>query len=218
MLRAEAQTFDCFSGTIFGREVVPDVCSTSAMSSACAGPPVAAALPLPAKASLKRPAPCSGIGFNRATATPSFSATAIAGDSGPLGDDEKLRLEIGHVELELVGLVGRVQRRRGRAGGDRDERRSHLRPVRQHDGDAVAAPDAVRVEIGDRAVDELAQPGESQRAAPGRGERRRVVGTGLDEIVEGLGSFSHCLVLQVDTSASFSRLREEVALASARVG
>ena len=33
MLRADAQMFFCANGTIFGRDVVPEVCSTSAMSS-----------------------------------------------------------------------------------------------------------------------------------------------------------------------------------------
>ncbi len=39
MWRAEAQTLRWLSGTIFGREVVPEVCSTSATSSGCAIPP-----------------------------------------------------------------------------------------------------------------------------------------------------------------------------------
>ena len=34
MCSAEAAIFDCDSGTIFGRDVVPDVCRNSAMSSA----------------------------------------------------------------------------------------------------------------------------------------------------------------------------------------
>ena len=44
MLRAEAQMLRCDSGTIFGRDVVPEVCRTSAMSSGSAGavPPAAA--------------------------------------------------------------------------------------------------------------------------------------------------------------------------------
>ena len=34
MCSADAATLDCNNGTIFGRDVVPDVCNTSAMSSA----------------------------------------------------------------------------------------------------------------------------------------------------------------------------------------
>ena len=37
MLRADAQRFACVNGTSFGREVVPDVCSSSATASAWAG-------------------------------------------------------------------------------------------------------------------------------------------------------------------------------------
>ena len=43
VLRAEAQTLRCVSGTIFGREVVLEVCNISAMSSAVAFPPFALA-------------------------------------------------------------------------------------------------------------------------------------------------------------------------------
>src|SRR5262245_35120548 len=45
ILAADAAMFLCASGTIFGRDVVPDVCNTSAMSSGvavftgCAAPP-----------------------------------------------------------------------------------------------------------------------------------------------------------------------------------
>src|SRR3984885_16221294 len=38
MLRAEVQMLPCVSGTIFGLEVVPDVCRMSATSSGLAGP------------------------------------------------------------------------------------------------------------------------------------------------------------------------------------
>ncbi len=37
----------------------------------------------PEKDRVKLPAPCSGVGFSRATPMPSFSATATAGDSLP---------------------------------------------------------------------------------------------------------------------------------------
>lgn len=39
---AEAQIFACASGTILGRDVVPEVCRISAMSSCWAGPGCAA--------------------------------------------------------------------------------------------------------------------------------------------------------------------------------
>ena len=39
MCLAEAVTLACVSGTIFGREVVPEVCNTNAISSGSAMPP-----------------------------------------------------------------------------------------------------------------------------------------------------------------------------------
>ena len=93
MLRAEAQTFDCFSGTIFGRDVVPDVWSTRPISSGWAGPELAAGVTVPAgKARVKLPAPCSGVGVRRTTGTPSFSATATAGLCEPSAATSSLAL------------------------------------------------------------------------------------------------------------------------------
>ena len=83
MWRAEAATFCCERGTIFGRDVVPEVCSTRAVSSAAA-PPGCAAMPdsvAPRGSSVKLPA--TSPGTRSATGTPSFSATAIAGVSAP---------------------------------------------------------------------------------------------------------------------------------------
>src|SRR5689334_4528416 len=47
MLRAEASRFFCASGTILGREVVPEVCSTRAPSSAALKSGLAGATGLP---------------------------------------------------------------------------------------------------------------------------------------------------------------------------
>ena len=87
MLCADAHTLRCASGTILGRDVVPDVCSTRAMSSgdamrgACGG--VGPAGIVPGKSSVKLPAPSPGRATNRAIGTPSFVATASAGVSFP---------------------------------------------------------------------------------------------------------------------------------------
>ncbi len=75
------------------------------------------------------------------TATPSFSAARSAGDSLPALNDQRLRPEIFEVELELVLLIGGIERRRGRRGGHAKKRRRHFRPVRQHDRDAIAKAD-----------------------------------------------------------------------------
>ena len=86
MLRADAHRLATESGTIFGREVVPEVCSTIAMSVGVAKPPLAAG---PACAddargsSRKLPAGAPSSTTRSTRRTPSFSATATAGEALP---------------------------------------------------------------------------------------------------------------------------------------
>jgi len=82
MLRAEAQMLAWASGTIFGREVVPEVCRMRATSPGSAGPGLPAA-PAAAPDSRNAPAPACGSGASAMTATPSFSAARSAGVSLP---------------------------------------------------------------------------------------------------------------------------------------
>jgi hypothetical protein len=89
MLRADAQRFLWLSGTILGRDVVPDVCRTSATSSPLANPPrtaVAAAPAWPAKPN--RPA-CS-LGTISSSGMPSLPAALTAGDSLPFSTSSAL--------------------------------------------------------------------------------------------------------------------------------
>src|SRR5215471_5954745 len=81
-LRAEAHTLRWVSGTILGREVVPEVWSTRAMSSAAEGPLEWAGEPLRAaeKSRRKRPAPSSGVAASRTTGMPSLLAMSMAGE------------------------------------------------------------------------------------------------------------------------------------------
>ena len=95
-----------------------------------------------------------------------------------LGDEDRLRSDIGQVEIEFVGAVGRVERCGRGACGDRQEGRRHLRPVRQHDRDAVATADAARVQLLRRRFHLAAQRAMRQRIAFGREDRRRVVRAG----------------------------------------
>jgi hypothetical protein len=81
MLRAEAHRLRCVSGTILGRDVVPEVCSTSATSSGWARPPDVAATPLGPVSKLKVPA--ASPATMGSTGIPSFCAAATAGDSLP---------------------------------------------------------------------------------------------------------------------------------------
>jgi hypothetical protein len=69
MLLADAARLPCDSGTILGREVVPEVCSTIDTSSICAYPPFGLAVP-PApdgSVSVKLPAPAAVSGTSRSS-------------------------------------------------------------------------------------------------------------------------------------------------------
>ena len=93
------------SGTIFGREVVPDVCRISATSSASAEPRAAAGgVPAPPQ-SRNAPAPAVGLGHERDQRDAELlRRLRRAGESLPCLDDQRLGVEIGQVEVELVGL------------------------------------------------------------------------------------------------------------------
>ena len=100
------------------------------------------------------------------TATPSFSAARSAGDSLPASTNQRLRLEIFEVELELVLPISGIERRRGRRGGHAEKRRRHFGSVRQHDGDPIAAANSEFVERALRAIDKRTQTRVAQRRAP----------------------------------------------------
>ena len=109
------------------------------------------------------------------SATPSRRGDRDApAPSSPVGTISALALQVVEVELELVGAVGRVERRGGGAAGDGDEGRRHLRPVRQHDRDPVAAADAERVQASHRLARERAQAAEGERGPLRRADRRGV--------------------------------------------
>ena len=99
-------------------------------------------------------------------ATPSFSAARSAGVLAPRFDDQRLCLEILEVELELVLLIGGIERRRGHGGGDGEKRRRHLGSVRQDDCDPIAAADSELIQRTNRAIDERAQARVGQRRPP----------------------------------------------------
>ena len=82
-LCADAARLAWLSGTSFGRDVVPEVWSSRAMSPSSAGPVVAAG-PTAGPSMAKRPAGSPASKERRSTAMPSFSATAIAGPASSL--------------------------------------------------------------------------------------------------------------------------------------
>ena len=83
MFQPEAQRFFWLSGTILGRDVVPEVCSTSATSSGPASLTAEGGPPPGSPISVKLPAPRSGSGVSVTILTPSFFATSMAGEVLP---------------------------------------------------------------------------------------------------------------------------------------
>ena len=82
--RAEAARLAVDSGTILGRAVVPDVCSTSAISSSTDVPGMAASAGFNADtSSVKLPAGPSEVGTSSMIGTPTFSAMPRTGLSMP---------------------------------------------------------------------------------------------------------------------------------------
>jgi hypothetical protein len=82
MFCAEAARLACVSGTIFGREVVPEVCSTIETSPGWASPARAAGVAA-GRSRSKSPAPPSARGTSSITRTPCRWATATAGEALP---------------------------------------------------------------------------------------------------------------------------------------
>ena len=82
-----------------------------------------------------------GIGRQRQYRDPEFPGRRERRGGAARLDDERLRAEIAHVEFELVGAIGRIERRGRRAGRDAEESGRHFRPVGQDDRDAVVAAD-----------------------------------------------------------------------------
>ena len=128
------------SGTIFGREVVPEVCRMSATSSGLAGPGRMAA-PSGAPESSNAPAPTCRLRSEGQDRDAKLLGGAKSGRVAARFDDQRLRLEILEIELELVLPIGGIERRRGRRGGHAQKRRRHLGSVRQNDRDPIAKAD-----------------------------------------------------------------------------
>ena len=91
MCCADANTLRWVNGTILGRDVVPEVCSTNATSSACAAPGCAAAAPVRDEvSSVKEPAPLAGVGCNTKIDTPNLRATSMEAELEPASTTKAL--------------------------------------------------------------------------------------------------------------------------------
>jgi hypothetical protein len=99
--------------------------------------------------------------------------------------DQGLGVQVGQVELKLIGAVGRVQRSAGHAASASGKTRGHLGPVGQHDGDPVVATYALGVEKGQRVVHQATQALEVECAAAGCSKRWGMVGAGGQQVDQG---------------------------------
>ena len=123
----------------------------SAVSSGPAGPPAAAGAPAPG-VSVNAPAGPSASGRERNDRDVQLRRRLDDRRFVAIQHDHRLGAEIGQVKLKLFSLIGRIERRGGGAGGERDKSGCHLRAVRQHNGDTVVAADAGRVENAERGL------------------------------------------------------------------
>ena len=120
-----------------------------------------------------------------------FAGDRDRGGCAALFDDERAGVQVRQVKLELVGAVGRVQRRAGDAAGAGHEAGGHLGAIGQHDGHPVIATDAKCIELTDGATDQRPQCAKTQ-TWPGRrrdGWRRvRAIGKKVSQNLSHQGS------------------------------
>ena len=176
MFCADAARFRWRSGTIFGRDVVPDVWSTSASSSAVgrAGSGSRRTVRRGGRAGSR---PGGDLEVDRQAATAEPDDRRLRRRGGQRGRRAAVRherrgAEVVQVEAELLLAVLRVQRRRAADRHGRQQDQRHLRTVRQDDGDPVARSEPGRAEALGQPVDRLAKGGVVDRLAPDGHQRR----------------------------------------------
>ena len=120
----------CVSGTIFGRDVVPDVSSSSATSPGLTGSSDGA-LPW-SPVSVKRPASASSAVDSSMTRTPRESADTARRRVDSSLRDQRARPQISEISVQFLDPIGWVQRGACRARRHGENRHRHLRTIRQH--------------------------------------------------------------------------------------
>ncbi len=183
MFCAEAARLRWRSGTILGREVVPEVCSTSATSSGpgCAGPASANGTE-----SVKLPAGPLSSASQLDQRNLALRRDGTRGRVRAALDDQRLGVEIAEIEIELVGAIGGVERRGRRPACHRDEGGRHLRPVRHHHRDRVALIDAERAQRAAGLLHQAQQLGPRHGLAVRRADRRRLGIARAQQVGDGL--------------------------------
>ena len=170
MLAAEAQRLAWLSGTIFGREVVPEVCRMRATASPARSATGASAAPSKANSPALSPSRSEMTGMPRAFATL---------DGGRLGtgiDDQGAGVEIVEIELELALLVTRIQRRGCTPRRHADESARGQGAVREHDGDAIGRGDSRPTQLTPHSLNLVPKATIAAPGTPRRTDGFRVVG------------------------------------------
>ena len=100
-------------------------------------------------------------------------------------DDNGGGTQIGKIEVELVGAIGRVEGRRAGGTGDTEESRRHGGSVGQNDGDTIVVADPESRQRLRGGVDLTAQSAVGQRIAARRGQGKIRVGCGGNDLGNG---------------------------------
>ena len=120
-------------------------------------------------------------------------------------DQHRLGPQVLQVERQLLGSEPWAERRRGRSGGDADERRGGLRTVGEHHREPVVAPDADRVQVPDGPPRQRAElPIAQRRRAFDRSQGDRIVCAALQQIGDGVQAMAgdHRGIHRIDNERS----------------
>ena len=149
VLNAERQRFAWVSGTILGLDVVPDVCSTRAVSDDYREARFNRRGEL---ATSKREEPC--LRLDRGNQLDDRNAALARHPPGRRRQvrrhDQGTRIEIGNVKVEFFFRVGGIEGGTRCAGSDREKSHRHFRAVRQDKGYPVVRIQACRSKRLDR--------------------------------------------------------------------
>ena len=163
----------CVSGTIFGRDVVPDVGSSSATSPGLTG---SSDGPSPwSPVSVKNRPPLFTRSKAPRTRTPREIASTASRRIDPGHRDQRIRPQISEISVQFFGAVGWIHRGADRVGLHGENCHGHLRTIREHHRHPVTTADSRGPQRAPHPVDVLIEKAVGQGVRPGA-ENRRCVG------------------------------------------
>ena len=98
---------------------------------------------------------------------------------------QRLGLQIGQIEVEFIGAIGRVERCGGRTRANRDKGRGHFRAIGQYNRNTVIAANANAIQPRNGGASLVAQPGIGKRRAARRADGRRGSGAVGQKGIQG---------------------------------